>query len=78
MRRSVERVDGVQHVSMDVSKGRGDVWVREGATVSPEALWQAIKQSGFTPLKIEWIGLVVVCLYIAIYFLVFQRRQQLA
>ena len=31
----------------------------------------------FTPLKIEWIGLVVVGIYVAIYFLVFQRRQQL-
>ncbi len=30
-----------------------------------------------TPLKIEWIGLVVVGLYISIYFLVFQRRQVL-
>jgi len=31
----------------------------------------------FTPLKIEWIGLIVVCIYAAIYWLVFQRRQQL-
>jgi choline-glycine betaine transporter len=31
----------------------------------------------FTPLKIEWIGLVVVGMYAAVYFLVFQRRQQL-
>jgi glycine betaine transporter len=31
----------------------------------------------FTPLKIEWIGLVVVGIYTAVYFLVFQRRQQL-
>ena len=31
----------------------------------------------FTPLKIEWIGLVVVGIYVAIYILVFQRRQQL-
>ncbi len=31
----------------------------------------------FTPLKIEWIGLVVVGIYAAVYFLVFQRRQQL-
>jgi len=31
----------------------------------------------FTPLKIEWIGLVVVGIYIAIYFLVLRRRQQL-
>jgi len=31
----------------------------------------------FTPLKIEWIGLVVVGIYAAVYVLVFQRRQQL-
>ncbi len=31
----------------------------------------------FTPLKIEWIGLVVIGIYAAIYFLAFQRRQQL-
>lgn len=32
----------------------------------------------FTPLKIEWIGLVVVGIYAAVYFLVFQRRAQLS
>ena len=32
----------------------------------------------FTPLKIEWIGLVVVALYAAVYYLVFTRRQQLS
>lgn len=31
----------------------------------------------FTPLKIEWIGLVVVGIYAAVYILVIQRRQQL-
>jgi len=31
----------------------------------------------FTPLKIEWIGLIVVGIYLAIYGLVFQRRQRL-
>jgi len=32
----------------------------------------------FTPLRIEWIGLVVVGIYTAIYVLVFQRRRQLS
>ncbi len=32
----------------------------------------------FTPLKIEWIGLIVIGLYIAVYGLLFQRRNQLA
>ncbi|MDH3531814.1 MAG: BCCT family transporter [Gammaproteobacteria bacterium] len=31
----------------------------------------------FTPLKIEWIGLVVVGIYTAIYWLVYQRRRHL-
>lgn len=32
----------------------------------------------FTPLKIEWIGMVVILLYACIYALIFQRRSQLA
>jgi len=31
----------------------------------------------FTPLKIEWIGMVVIGLYVAIYGLLIQRRQAL-
>ena len=31
----------------------------------------------FTPLKIEWVGLVVIGLYGAIYLLLFRRRNQL-
>ena len=31
----------------------------------------------FTPLRIEWIGLIVVGIYLAVYWLVFQRRQRL-
>jgi choline-glycine betaine transporter len=31
----------------------------------------------FTPLKIEWIGLLVIALYVAVYALVFRRRRQL-
>lgn len=31
----------------------------------------------FTPLKIEWIGLVVICIYSAVYILVFTRRNRL-
>lgn len=32
----------------------------------------------FTPLRIEWIGLIVVAIYLATYALVFQRRKELA
>ena len=31
----------------------------------------------FTPLKIEWIGLIVIGIYIAVYFLVFRHRERL-
>ncbi len=42
------------------------------------ALSALVMMYKFTPLKIEWIGLVVVGIYVAVYFLVFQRRRQLA
>jgi glycine betaine transporter len=32
----------------------------------------------FTPLKMEWVGLVVIALYSAIYMLLYLRRQTLA
>ena len=32
----------------------------------------------FTPLQIEWIGMIVIGIYAAAYLLVFQRRQKLA
>jgi hypothetical protein len=32
----------------------------------------------FTPLEIEWIGLVVVAIYAAVYFLVFRQRAKLS
>jgi hypothetical protein len=31
----------------------------------------------FTPLKIEWIGMIVIGLYVAIYVLVFSKRAEL-
>jgi glycine betaine transporter len=49
----------------------------------PYVLWNWLALCGlvllyqFTPLQIEWIGLIVVGLYAAIYALVFQRRAQL-
>ncbi len=36
-----------------------------------------IRESAATPLKIEWIGLVVIGLYCAIYGLTFMRRDKL-
>jgi glycine betaine transporter len=49
----------------------------------PYVLWNAavlctlVLLYQFTPLQIEWVGLVVVGIYAAVYFLVFQRRQDL-
>ena len=32
----------------------------------------------FTPLEIEWVGLIVIGLYATIYYFVYQKRQQLS
>jgi choline-glycine betaine transporter len=42
------------------------------------ALFGLVLLYQFTPLKIEWVGLVVIGLYAAVYVLVFRRRGQLA
>ena len=42
------------------------------------ALFSLVLLYQFTPLEIEWVGLVVIGIYGAVYALVFQRRQQLA
>jgi len=50
----------------------------------PYVLWNWLALSvlvllyQFTPLRIEWIGLIVIGLYAAIYVLLYQRRQQLS
>lgn len=41
------------------------------------ALFGLVMLYQFTPLRIEWIGLIVVGIYMAVYTLVFQRRQEL-
>ncbi len=56
--RSVERVDGVKKVTFDLNSGKGSVSFERGKTVAPTILWQAIKASGFTPVRIETKGAV--------------------
>lgn len=56
MQRSVERVNGVNKVTLDLNTGRGAVSFEPGKTVAPELLWQAIKDSGFTPVRVETKG----------------------
>ena len=56
MQRSVERVDGVKQVEIDLNTGRGTVSFQPGKTVAPALLWEAIKESGFTPVRVETKG----------------------
>ncbi len=58
MQRSVERVNGVKKVEIDLNTGRGMVTFEPGKTVAPAVLWQAIKESGFTPVRVEMKGKV--------------------
>ena len=56
VQRSVERVDGVKTVEIDLNTGRGTVTFESGKSVAPAALWQAIKDSGFTPVRVDAKG----------------------
>ncbi len=58
MQRSVERVNGVKKVEIDLNTGRGMVTFEPGNTVAPAVLWKAIKESGFTPVRVEMKGKV--------------------
>ena len=41
------------------------------------ALFSLVLLYQFTPLKIEWVGLIVIGIYAAVYVLVFKRRHEL-
>ncbi len=58
VQRSVERIDGIEKVELDLNTGRGTVTFEPGKTVAPAILWQAIKDSGFTPVRVETKGKV--------------------
>lgn len=58
MQRSVERVDGVRNVELDLNSGRATVMFEKDRTASPADLWEAVKDSGFTPARIEIGGSV--------------------
>lgn len=53
MKRSVERIEGVRQFEFDLNIGRGAVLFEPGVAVSSPILWKAIKQGGFTPVRIE-------------------------
>jgi copper chaperone CopZ len=56
VQRSVERIDGVSKLFVDLNTGRGEVTFEPGKSVEPAVLWQAIVDSGFTPVRIETKG----------------------
>lgn len=56
MKRSVERVDGVRRVSLDLASGRALVVFDKGRPATLEDLWRATGESGFTPERIEMNG----------------------
>ena len=58
VQRSVERIERVAKVELDLNTGRGTVTFESGKSVAPEVLWQGIKDSGFTPVRVEMKGAV--------------------
>lgn len=54
--RSVERVEGVKSVVIDLNTGKGAVTFDPGQAVAPAQIWQAIEDSGFTPVRVETRG----------------------
>ncbi len=53
MQRSVERVEGVEKVEINLNTGRATVTMADGKTVAAADLWRAVEDSGFTPVRIE-------------------------
>jgi Cu+-exporting ATPase len=51
--KSVAKVTGVQSVKTDVDKQTATVTPKDGGTLSPKALWQAVEDAGFKPTKLE-------------------------
>ena len=48
------RLDGVLDVKMELKAGKAMVTLKEGATVSEDALRQAVKEAGFTAKEITF------------------------
>lgn len=56
IKRSVERVEHVQAVSFKLKTGIASVAFKPSGKPDLALLWRAIKESGFTPVKIESNG----------------------
>ncbi len=46
------RIDGVAHVRIEMKAGEAIVTLKKGATVSEQALRQAVEEAGFTPREV--------------------------
>jgi len=48
------KIEGVNHVKLEMKEGKVIVTLEEGASVSEEALRQAVDEAGFTPREITY------------------------
>lgn len=56
LEKRIGRLEGVRDVMMELKAGKAIVTLKEGATVSEEALRQAVKEAGFTAREITFPG----------------------
>lgn len=52
LEKKLGRIEGVAGVTMDLKSGKATVVLKKGATVSEQALRQAVEEAGFTPREI--------------------------
>ncbi len=55
LEKRIGRLEGVRDVKMELKAGKAIVTLKEGATVSEDALRQAVKEAGFTPREITFL-----------------------
>ena len=55
LEKRIGRIEGVQNVKMELKAGKAIVTLKEGATVSEDALRQAVKEAGFTAREITFL-----------------------
>lgn len=53
LEKKLKQIPGAEKVTIKVSEGKAEVEVAEGKKVTKEQVSQAVKESGFTPGKIE-------------------------
>ena len=55
LEKRIGRIEGVHDVKMELKAGKAIVTLQEGATVSEDALRQAVKEAGFTAREIIFL-----------------------